>query len=131
MPASTSTSSLVGDVSVASPPVAQGGKLLVMGYRFDYLNPGRIPILKINLLRTKAQAQISKVDTKTYRIVIPNCGLVAAQLALPQFPPADFIGFSMVAAQELEGRVEITITVEPGVTLGTFVRDNEIYVKRL
>ena len=102
-----------------------------MGYRFDYLQPGRIPIIKISLVRSKIQVQMSKIDSKTYKIVIPGGGLAAGQLALPQFPPADFVGFTMVTAQEFDNRAEITVMVEPGVTLGTFVRDNEIWVKRM
>jgi hypothetical protein len=37
----------------------------------------------------------------------------------------------MVSAQQFPNKVEITINVEPGVTLGTFVRGAEIWVKRL
>ena len=125
----------IGSVSIDNVPSQNqnnpNSKLLIRGYQFDYLQPGKTPVLKIKLSRDRTQAQISKVDAKTYRIIVPNSGLDSATLALPQFPPADFIGFSMVAAQEVEGQVEITVTVELGTTLGTFVRGNEIWVKRL
>jgi hypothetical protein len=133
--AAQGTGGLVGDVAIGNARIPMNGtvgnKLLVMGYRFDDLQPGRIPIIKISLVRPKIQVQMSKVDSKAYKIVIPGGGLATAQLALPQFPPADFVGFTMVSAQEFDNRAEITIMVEPGVTLGTFVRDNEIWVKRM
>jgi hypothetical protein len=123
----------VGEVSIgeANPPEDTVGRLLLLGYKFDYLHPGKIPVLKVTLSKSRTQAQMSKVDPKTYKIVVPGCGISATQLSLPQFPPADFTGFSMVSAQEIDGKTEITISVEPGVTLGTFVRENEIWIKRL
>ena len=133
IPAAEGKGGLVGDVSIAEGGklANQLGRLLVLAYRFDYLQPGKIPILKITLSRTKVEVQRSKIDSKTYKIVIPQAGVVSAQLTLPQFPPADFAGFTMVTAQEFDNRTEITISVDPGVTLGTFVRDQEIWVKRM
>lgn len=124
---------LVGDVSIGQSPGAavSAQRVNILSYRFEYLQPGRIPILKILLSRWKVEVQRSKIDSKTYKIVIPSAGVANAQLTLPQFPPADFAGFTMVVAQEFDNRTEITITVDPGVTLGTFVRDNEIWVKRM
>ncbi len=104
---------------------------LLTGYRFEYLEPGRVPILKILLNKPRANAQISKIGPKAYKIVIPSCGIGGKGLDLPQFPPADFLGFVMIAAKAVEDKTEITISVEQGVTLGTFVRQNEIWVKRL
>jgi hypothetical protein len=37
----------------------------------------------------------------------------------------------MVAAKQVDDKAEITVSVEQGVTLGTFVRQNQIWVKRL
>jgi hypothetical protein len=132
-PEGTKASALVGDVNRLAPSTGSANGLgnSLTGYRFDYLQPGRVPVVKILLAQPRAQVQMSKVDPKTYRIVIPGCTLAGTQLALPQFPPADFSGFAMVAAQQLEDRVEITISVDPGTTIGTFVRNNEIWVKRL
>jgi hypothetical protein len=114
-----------------APPMRATIAYLLTGYRFEYLDPGRVPILKILLNKPRANAQISKIGPKTYKIVIPSCGLGGKGLDLPQFPPADFLGFVMIAAKAVEDKTEITISVEQGVTLGTFVRQNEIWVKRL
>jgi len=103
----------------------------MVGYRFDYLEPGRSPVLKIVLNRPRANAQISRVGPRAYKIVIPNCGISGKGIDLPQFPPADFLGFVMVAAKIVGDALEVTVSVEQGVNLGTFVRQNEIWVKRL
>jgi hypothetical protein len=116
--------------SVAS-PMRGAITYLLTGYRFEYLEPGRVPILKISLNKPRANAQISKVGPKAYKIVIPSCGIGGKGLDLPQFPPADFLGFVMIAAKAVDDKTEITVSVEQGVALGTFVRQNEIWVKRL
>lgn len=103
----------------------------LLNYRFDYLEPGRIPVLKLVLDKSRPQAQISKIDSKTYTIDILNCSLSRPGLALAQYPPAEFRGFLLVSSTSTDTRLTITINVESGTTLGTFVRNNEIWVKRL
>jgi len=107
----------------------QGGIKLV-GYRFEYGEPNKNPILKITLNNDGAKAQISKVDSTTYKIVVPKCSLANDDLVLPQFPPADFVGFIMVMSEEVNGSVEITISVEEGFSLTTMVRGDEIWVQQ-
>jgi hypothetical protein len=60
--------------------------------------------------------------------VVPKSSLANEDLVLPQFPPADFVGFIMVMSEEVSGSVEITISVEEGVSLSTMVRGDEIWV---
>jgi hypothetical protein len=103
----------------------------LLNYRFDYLEPGRIPVLKLVLDKSRPQAQISKIDSKTYTIDILNCSLSRPGLALAQYPPAEFRGFLLVSSTSTDTRLSITINVDAGTTLGTFVRNNEIWVKRL
>jgi hypothetical protein len=103
----------------------------LMKFSFDFLEPGRIPVLKIVLDKSRPQAQISKIDSKTYTIDISNCSLARPGLALPQYPPAEFRGFILVSSTSTNSRLTITINVDAGTTLGTFVRNNEIWVKRL
>jgi hypothetical protein len=117
--------------AAAAAPLRGGIAYLLTGYRFEYLEPGRVPILKILLNKPRANAQISKVGPKAYKIVVPSCTIAGKGLDLPQFPPADFLGFVMIAAKAVDDKTEITVSVEQGVTLGTFVRQNEIWVKRL
>jgi hypothetical protein len=132
VPTATQVLPTVVPSQVVAAPTLRGTILyLLNGYRFEYLEPGRSPVLKIILNKARANAQISKVGSRAYKIVISSCGISGRGLDLPQFPPADFIGFVMVAAKLVEDKTEITISVEQGVTLGTFVRQNEIWVKRL
>ncbi len=109
-----------------TPPTAQGD-IKVIGYRFEYGEPGKTPILKVTLNSNGASAQISKVDSTTYKIVVPKSALANEELVLPQFPPADFVGFIMVMSEEVSGSVEITVSVEEGVTLNTMVKGDEIW----
>ena len=132
-PAQASSKSLP---TTSSPLTSSGSgaipvSIFLTSYRFDYLEPGKVPVLKIILSRARANAKIGKIGPSEYKIIIPAGGLANKSLDLPQFPPADFLGFVMVTAKALENRLEITINVEQGVTLGTFVKNNEIWVKRL
>lgn len=103
------------------------GNIKIVGYRFEYGEPGKTPILKVTLNSNGATAQISKVDSTTYKIVVPKSALANEDLVLPQFPPADFVGFIMVMSEEVSDSVEITVSVEEGVTLNTMVKGDEIW----
>jgi hypothetical protein len=104
------------------------GSLKIVGYRFEYTEPGKKPVLKITLNSDGAKAQISKVDATTYKIVVPKSSLANEDLVLPQFPPAEFVGFIMVMSEEVGESVEITISIEEGVSLTTLVHGDEIWV---
>lgn len=101
----------------------------IKGYKFEYL-PDKTPLLKILLNKPRAQAQISKVDSETYKIDIKDCGVENEDLELPQFPPHDFVGFVMVVAETVGKNVEVSISVEEDIVLGTTVQENEIWVKK-
>lgn len=114
--------------SGAKPALPTTGDLKIVGYRFEYNGANKTPVLKVTLNNDGAKAQISKVDATTYKIVVPKSSLANEDLVLPQFPPADFVGFIMVMSEEVSGSVEITISVEEGVSLSTMVRGDEIWV---
>jgi hypothetical protein len=101
----------------------------IKGYKFEYM-PDKTPVLKILLNKPRAQAQISKVDSETYKIDIKDCGVENEDLELPQFPPHDFVGFVMVVAETVGKNVEVSISVEEDIVLGTTVQENEIWVKK-
>lgn len=107
-------------------PEANG--LKIVGYRFEHSEQHKAPTLKITLNSGGATAQMSKVDATTYKIVVPKSSLANEDLVLPQFPPADFAGFIMVMSEEVNGAVEVTISVEEGLSLTTMVRGDEIWV---
>ena len=113
----------------AASPLAPAAAIKIIGYRFEYMEPNKTPVLKISLNSDKAKAQISKVDGMTYKIVIPTSKLANEDLVLPQFPPADFVGFIMVVTEEVSDSVEITVSVEEGTSITTLVRGDEIWVQ--
>lgn len=118
----------------ASTSIVADGKSQLWTLRevvFDKLPPAKTPLLKLILSRGHAQVQIAKVDQKTYKLTIQNSRIGGQHLTLPQFPPADFEGFTVVAIKQTGSNVEVTIGVEPGTTLGTFVRQSEIWTKKL
>jgi hypothetical protein len=92
--------------------------------------PDKTPVLKIMLNKPRAQAQISKVDAETYKIDIKDCGVDNEDLELPQFPPHDFVGFVMVVSETVGKNVEVSVSVEEDMILGTVVQENEIWVKK-
>lgn len=111
-------------------PAAPVTDFTVQRAEFSFLEPDHKEAFRLSLSQGSAQAQMSKVDPTTYKVVIPKCGLANLGLALPQYPPAEFKGI-LAATPKVEGdTVEITIQVEEGVTLSTLMRDKELWIKR-
>lgn len=128
-PAPTNTDSVTGlrANSVPAPPVTD---FTVQSAEFSFLEPDHKESFKVLLSRPGAQAQMSKVDPTTYKVVISKCGLANLGLALPQYPPSDYKGILAVTPKVEGDTVEITAQVEPGVSLTTLVRDREVWIKR-
>jgi hypothetical protein len=117
------------DAPSGPPPTRVPTTFLIKGYKFEYL-PNKDPVLKILLNKPNAQAQISKVDSETYKIELKDCGVENDDLELPQFPPHDFVGFVMVVAEAVGKNVEVSVSVEEDVTLTTSVRGGEVWVTK-
>jgi hypothetical protein len=111
-------------------PAAPVTDFTIQFAEYSYLEPDHKEAFRVTLSRSGAQAQMSKVDPTTYKIVIPKCGLANLGLALPQYPPADFTGIAAVTAKIEGDTVEITAQVEQGVSLTTLIRDREVWIKR-
>jgi hypothetical protein len=125
-PPQDSLSSLRANVVPAQPVV----EFTVQSAGFASLEPAHQQAFKVTLSKAGAQAQMSKVDPTTYKIIIPKCGLSNLGLALPQYPPADFNGLTVVTSRVEGDSVEITAQVEAGTTLTTLIRDREIWIKK-
>jgi hypothetical protein len=119
----------LGDVENGPPQPKVATTFSIKGYKFEY-TPEKAPVLKIQLNKPQAQAQISKVDEETYKIEIKDCGIDNEDLELPQFPPHDFVGFVMVVAETVGKNTEVSISIEEDIVLGTVVNGNEIWVKK-
>ena len=128
-PNSLGAAAAAAKISSDKAKLPASGALKIVGYRFEYSEPAKSPLLKVTLNSSGANAQISKMDSTTYKIVVPGASLANEDLVLPQFPPADFVGFIMVMSEEVNGGVEITISVEEGLSLTTMVRGDEIWVQ--
>lgn len=111
------------------PPTRVPTNFVIKGYKFEY-GSNKSPVLKIQLNKPNAKAQISKVDSETYKIELKDCGVENDDLELPQFPPHDFVGFVMVVAESVGKNVEVSVSVEDDTTLTTSVRDNEVWVTK-
>jgi hypothetical protein len=111
-------------------PAAPVTDFTIQSAEYSYLEPDHKEAFRVTLSRPGAQAQMSKVDPTTYKVVIPKCGLANLGLALPQYPPADFKGLLAVTSKIEGDTVEITTQVEQGVSLTTLIRDREVWIKR-
>jgi len=97
---------------------------------FEYLEPGHHQAFKVLFNQPGAQAQVSKVDSTTYKIAVSSCGVGSLGLALPQYPPSDYAGLGMVGLKTDGDRLEITVSVQPGTTVITLMRDKEMWIKK-
>ena len=112
--------------SIPAPPVTD---FTVQSAEYSFLEPDHKEAFRVSLSKPGAQAQMSKVDPTTYKVVIQRCGLANLGLALPQYPPADFKGILAVTPKIEGDTVEITAQVEQGASLTTLIRDREVWIK--
>lgn len=108
----------------------KSGDQQLVDMKFDYQIQDRAPLLRFVLVAT-SNFNLVKKDAKTYQLVLPQCGLKDGSLALPQFPPHDFVGFNMVQPEFDGNNTTITIGVDRGLRISAFARGNEIWVKAL
>lgn len=111
-------------------PTAPITSFMVEKATFDTLEPGHQQAFRVRMTQPGAQAQVSKVDATTYKIVISSCGLESLGLALPQYPPSDFTGLGMVSVKSIGDTVEITAHVQPGTSLITLMRDKDLWITK-
>lgn len=111
---------------IPPPPITD---FTVQSAEYSYLEPDHKEAFRVSLSKPGAQAQMSKVDPTTYKVVIQKCGLANLGLALPQYPPADFKGILAVTPKVEGDTVEITAQVEEGASLTTLMRDREVWIK--
>lgn len=132
-PALTSKGKVTPAVSPLPQPQAEvlNARWSLSEIRFDYLNPGRVPIIKLILSAPRARVQMTKMDAETYKLIIPETTFAGTHLSKPQFPPSDFSGFQMIQSTTTPDGIEIIIKVDKGAAIGAFVRNNEVWMKKL
>ena len=89
-----------------------------------------MPLVKLKL-SFRSEYKLTRRDQKTFDLEIPNCGVSSEVLALPFFPPHDFVGFTFVQATPTAGGLRIAIGVDRGVRVASVVNENEIWIKAL
>lgn len=95
---------------------------------FAYNQRDRAPLIRL-LFQRKPEFRLVKKDEKSYQISISDCSLKHDFLSLPQFPPHDFIGLTLVSPKTDRGGVEILVGVERGIRISALPKDNEIWVR--
>jgi len=114
----------------------EGGELIFEGegpqtledIKFYYQKPNNVPLLRI-VLAKRPKFTLVKKGEKLYHLTIPNCAIKWSHLELPQFPPHDFKGFSLVMAEMLGKNMTLSIGVERGARVTAFGKNNEIWIK--
>lgn len=96
---------------------------------FDYKD-GERPIVKI-VLSKKAEFEVQKKGAKDYLLKIKNCRELKPELKLPQFPPHDFAGFTMIQAEPVDKDIDIKIGVERNERITATPNENEIHISIL
>lgn len=127
------------DMPKVSPPVAAAlnptslqsplaGGLKVSGIGFERDKTSQIPMIKISLSQ-RTPYTLSRTGQRAYRLAIPGATFAEEHLTLPQFPPQDFKGVTLVNPEKGNGQVEFFIGVDRDTKLASFSNENEIWIK--
>lgn len=110
------------------PPISSNTR--ISGLNFEYAGSERSPAIRINL-DVRSEFKLSKTGEKTYTLSVPQASLGAPGLALAQYPPHDFIGFTFLQAQRKGEDVELTIGVERGIRITAVAQERDIVIRAL
>lgn len=102
--------------------------LQLQGITFAYQEPGRQPLLRLELTGRSKFTLIQK-DARHYQIIIPHCSIRWRRLELPHFAPHDFKGFTVVMTEQEGSALKVVIGVERGVTLRALPLGTEVLVR--
>jgi len=127
---STATKLTIERVVLEKPRPIAFDRQRLEALNFYYEKPGNTPLLQL-ILNKRPEFRLSKTATKSYTLKIPDCTLKGEYLRLPQFPPQDFSGFSLVLAETKGADLHITIGVERGVKINAFSRGNQILIRAI
>jgi len=86
------------------------------------------PLIKLSLVE-RTSYRLVRSRARIYTLFIPDCQIDEEYLELPYFPPQDFPGIRFVTAKQQEDDVEVTIGVDEGVRISSFVQDNDIFLR--
>ena len=118
---------------IESPPLSGAAPMArrsVSGLHFEYAEPDHSPFIRISLSE-KSEYRFVKEKDKSYKITISRCALGVPSLALPQFPPNDFTGFTWVQVKENDGDIDVMVGVDDNTRVSAIPKDSDIIVKTL
>ncbi len=136
-PMPTSTPTVVVSTAVATaisletplPPSSAGDKNIT-DIKFGKAPADNMPIVILQF-SSKSEYKLIKKEDGVYILSVRGTGIESSRLALPFFPPHDFIGFTMVQARNVGADLEITIGVERGVRVASVTKDTQIWIRAL
>ena len=79
-------------------------------------------------LTQRVSFKLTREDARRYKIVIPQASVENKGLTLPQFPPNDLVGFTLVQAQPHEQGIEVIIGMDDGMKAQVVNIDQAIVV---
>lgn len=85
-------------------------------------------VVKLSLSE-RSNFKLTRENSREYRISISDCKALQAGLTLPQFPPNDIVGFTLVKATQSEGKLDILIGVDDGMKATAVNKDSMIIVR--
>lgn len=110
----------------AGPTLGVGQQLNVL--TFERTPSDGAPVVRLGLTERPAFS-FQKADAKTYRLTVQNCSVGGTQLALPHYPPDDFIGFTIVEVRQAGSSTEVLIGVDPDFKIAPSTTENSIVIR--
>ncbi|MBP9837420.1 MAG: hypothetical protein KBC84_01770 [Proteobacteria bacterium] len=110
--------------------VTEGSKsgIAVSSIYYQVTENTKLPAVAIDAPNLKSYA-LTKITPELYELTMEDAHLAGNHLSLPQFPPENFRGFSVVVAREEKSKVVLKIFVEDGTRLFPFIANNQLWIK--
>lgn len=109
-------------------PTKLAGDQGLENIKFYFKKDKKTPLVRFMFVN-KPKYTIKKKDEKKYLLTIENSRIRWPHLELPQFPPRDFRGFTMIMPSVKNGNLEIVIGVERGSKVVSFTKESEVWLK--
>ena len=111
-------------------PVVKPGQTIYKSLNFNYHGPNREPVIVLSV-SAKVEYKMTRRDNGSYLLTLANTAPKSESALLEQFPPHDFLGFTMVQVNQVGNNTEVVVHVDPGVKISAFTKDSEIWIKSL
>lgn len=112
----------------AGPTLGVGQQLNAL--TFERTPSDGAPVVRLGLTERPAFS-FQRADAKTYRLTLQNCSVGGSQLALPHYPPDDFIGFTIVEVRQNGSSTEVLIGVDHDFKIAPTTSENSIVIRSM